>query len=74
MSLVSLILFSGFSRISDYKHHWSDVLIGLVQGTTVAILSALYVSDMHRVRSYSSSSRINSASPSSSQLNRESGV
>lgn len=28
------------SRISDYKHHWSDVLGGLTLGATVAIITA----------------------------------
>ena len=26
------------SRISDYKHHWSDVLSGAVLGTVIALL------------------------------------
>lgn len=35
-----LILFSWFTcmtRISDYKHHWSDVLAGAALGTIVAL-------------------------------------
>lgn len=31
-------IFTGMTRISDYKHHWSDVFIGLVMGAIAAIL------------------------------------
>jgi hypothetical protein len=40
------VIYTGFSRISDYKHHWSDVLIGLIQGTIVAILTTYFISDL----------------------------
>lgn len=50
--LVSLVVYTGFTRISDYKHHWSDVLTGLAQGTLVAIVGAIYVSDLYRPRNY----------------------
>lgn len=36
--LVALSIYVGLSRISDYKHHWSDVLVGFIQGAVVAIL------------------------------------
>ena len=26
------------SRVSDYKHHWSDVLAGLLLGALIAVL------------------------------------
>ena len=48
MSLIYLAIYTGFTRISDYKHHWSDVLIGLIQGTTVAIVTAHYVGRFFR--------------------------
>jgi len=31
-------VYVGLSRISDYKHHWSDVLMGAILGTLVAAL------------------------------------
>lgn len=49
--LVFLTFYTGMSRISDYKHHWSDVLIGLLQGTLVAVMVARYVSDLVQLRS-----------------------
>jgi len=36
----------GYTRISDYWHHWSDVSMGLIQGTISAILTTYYLSDL----------------------------
>jgi len=36
--LVAVSIYVGLSRVSDYKHHWSDVLTGLIQGALVAVL------------------------------------
>lgn len=36
---ISTSLYVGLSRVSDYKHHWSDVLTGLVQGVLVALFT-----------------------------------
>lgn len=36
--LIATSIYVGLSRVSDYKHHWSDVLTGLIQGAVVAVL------------------------------------
>jgi phosphatidate phosphatase len=33
---ITLALLCGISRVSDYKHHWSDVMTGFILGTLVA--------------------------------------
>ncbi|XP_030635448.1 phospholipid phosphatase 1 [Chanos chanos] len=43
--LITTSLYVGLSRVSDYKHHWSDVLVGLIQGSVVAILTVFFVSN-----------------------------
>lgn len=35
--LISAAVYVGLSRVSDYKHHWSDVLTGFIQGAIVAV-------------------------------------
>lgn len=37
--LVAFAVYVGYTRVSDYKHHWSDVLTGLLQGAFVAVLN-----------------------------------
>lgn len=36
-SLLFIAWFTGLSRVSDYMHHWSDVLAGFAVGATVAV-------------------------------------
>lgn len=43
--LVAFAVYVGYTRVSDYKHHWSDVLVGLLQGALVALLNVHFVSD-----------------------------
>ncbi|XP_041366442.1 phospholipid phosphatase 1-like [Gigantopelta aegis] len=43
----SLALYTGLSRISDYKHHWTDVLAGDLLGAVMAILIVLKVSGLY---------------------------
>ncbi|XP_035234653.1 phospholipid phosphatase 1-like [Anguilla anguilla] len=46
--LISAALYVGLSRISDYMHHWSDVLVGLIQGAIIAILIVTCVTDFFK--------------------------
>ncbi|KAJ6655214.1 hypothetical protein lerEdw1_005692 [Lerista edwardsae] len=48
--LLSFAIYVGYTRVADYKHHWSDVLVGLLQGALVAILVVRYVSDFFKQR------------------------
>ncbi|XP_060088704.1 phospholipid phosphatase 2 [Heteronotia binoei] len=48
--LISFAIYVGCTRVSDYKHHWSDVLVGLLQGAFIAILVVRYVSDFFKQR------------------------
>lgn len=44
--LILLAWYTCLSRISDYKHHWSDVLAGGVLGATVAIVVSNCCTDL----------------------------
>ncbi|XP_038571938.1 phospholipid phosphatase 2b isoform X1 [Micropterus salmoides] len=48
--LVAFAVYVGYTRVSDYKHHWSDVLVGLLQGALVAMLNVHFVSDFFKKR------------------------
>lgn len=48
--LVAFAVYVGYTRVSDYKHHWSDVLVGLLQGALIAVLNVCYVSDFFKKR------------------------
>lgn len=48
--LIAATVYTGLSRVSDYKHHWSDVLTGLLQGALMAILVVFFVSDFFKPR------------------------
>ncbi|KAM8889523.1 phospholipid phosphatase 2b [Synchiropus picturatus] len=48
--LVAFAVYVGYTRVSDYKHHWSDVLTGLLQGALVAVLNVRYVSTFFKKR------------------------
>lgn len=45
---LAMAWFTALSRISDYKHHWSDVLAGSILGAVIAFLVARFVSELFR--------------------------
>nr|CAH7715529.1 unnamed protein product [Callosobruchus chinensis] len=48
-------VFTAMTRVSDYKHHWSDVLCGLLLGALVASVTGSLLrksSDPHEKDSY----------------------
>ncbi|KAF6727779.1 Lipid phosphate phosphohydrolase 3 [Oryzias melastigma] len=46
--LVMIAIYTGLSRISDYRHHPTDVLTGFIQGALTAYWVAFYISSMFK--------------------------
>uniref|UniRef100_A0A3B3ZZU0 Phospholipid phosphatase 3 n=1 Tax=Periophthalmus magnuspinnatus TaxID=409849 RepID=A0A3B3ZZU0_9GOBI len=49
-TLLMMAFYTGLSRVSDHKHHPTDVLAGFVQGALVAYCIVFYVSDLFKQR------------------------
>ncbi|XP_054737497.1 putative phosphatidate phosphatase isoform X1 [Anastrepha obliqua] len=48
---IMIAWYTALSRVSDYKHHWSDVLAGSTIGALTAVIVANYVSDLFQRKS-----------------------
>jgi hypothetical protein len=53
--VVQFALFGGaayvaYTRVSDYKHHWSDVLVGAAMGSAIGIINALCIAEVFERR------------------------
>ncbi|KAM4022644.1 phospholipid phosphatase 3 isoform 1-T1 [Anomaloglossus baeobatrachus] len=47
-TLLMMAFYTGLSRVSDHKHHPTDVLAGFVQGALVAYCIVFFVSDLFK--------------------------
>ncbi|KAM7387172.1 hypothetical protein PAMA_009676 [Pampus argenteus] len=67
--LVMIAIYTGLSRISDYRHHPTDVLTGFIQGGLTAYWVAFYISSMFKpcTRPDLSTTSMSLESPLSSQ-------
>ncbi|KAK7133322.1 hypothetical protein R3I94_015257 [Phoxinus phoxinus] len=63
-TLLMMAFYTGLSRVSDHKHHPTDVLAGFVQGALVAYCIAFYVSDLFKPKA-------KAASPPPSPIKKE---
>lgn len=49
-TLIMMAFYTGLSRVSDHKHHPSDVLAGFAQGALVACCIVFFVSDLFKAK------------------------
>lgn len=49
-TLIMMAFYTGLSRVSDHKHHPSDVLAGFAQGSLVAFCIVFFVSDLFKTK------------------------
>ncbi|XP_036437478.1 phospholipid phosphatase 3 isoform X2 [Colossoma macropomum] len=63
-TLLMMAFYTGLSRVSDHKHHPTDVLAGFVQGALVAYCIVFYVSDLFKPK-------VKSATPPPSPIKKE---
>ncbi|XP_072538626.1 phospholipid phosphatase 3 isoform X3 [Salminus brasiliensis] len=63
-TLLMMAFYTGLSRVSDHKHHPTDVLAGFVQGALVAYCIVFYVSDLFKPK-------VKAATPPPSPIKKE---
>ncbi|XP_066548095.1 phospholipid phosphatase 3 isoform X2 [Amia ocellicauda] len=63
-TLIMMAFYTGLSRVSDHKHHPTDVLAGFVQGAVVAYCIVFYVSDLFKPK-------LKAVTPPSSPIKKE---
>ncbi|XP_037537455.1 phospholipid phosphatase 3-like [Nematolebias whitei] len=49
-TLIMMSFYTGLSRVSDHKHHPTDVLAGFIQGALVAYCIVFFVSDLFKAK------------------------
>ncbi|XP_070700885.1 uncharacterized protein [Pempheris klunzingeri] len=54
-TLIMMSFYTGLSRVSDHKHHPTDVLAGFIQGALVAYCIVFFVSDLFKPKGRRSS-------------------
>uniref|UniRef100_A0A0N4ZDI3 AcidPPc domain-containing protein n=1 Tax=Parastrongyloides trichosuri TaxID=131310 RepID=A0A0N4ZDI3_PARTI len=55
LPVIQFALFGGasfvaYSRVSNYKHHWSDVLVGAIMGSAIGIFNAVCFAEVFKRR------------------------
>lgn len=65
---ITIALFTANSRISDYWHHWQDVVVGLLVGTITGLLTYTFV-HRSKLNSLSRDSERSNEPPSGRKLN-----
>jgi len=53
LPMIQVLLFVGasyvtFTRVSDYRHHWSDVLLGALMGSIIGIVNAIIFTEVFK--------------------------
>jgi len=64
LMLVGLATFIGLSRVTDYKHHWSDVLAGSLLGAFIALAVFCAAEKEHRLHIHANAKGTQTAAPS----------